>query len=142
VIRCVVVSRVCNLHGTGNETQHAVVLREVYTTTSSAAITVQQHRHAYISWLFSGCYSFILTTIVCACVPLRTVPCTFCRVLPPLTVLRVWDWLLLEGADVLIFVALAVLRFAEDAVLQVYIQYTILYCCTVCILPVSLHSSH
>jgi Rab-GTPase-TBC domain len=54
-------------------------------------------------------------------------PCAFCRVLPPLTVLRVWDWLLLEGADVLIFVALAVLRFAEDAVLQVY---TILHYCT------------
>lgn len=43
----------------------------------------------------------------------------FCRVLPPLTVLRVWDWLLLEGADVLIFVALAVLRFAEEDMLQV-----------------------
>ncbi|KAG5178153.1 rab-GTPase-TBC domain-containing protein, partial [Tribonema minus] len=43
----------------------------------------------------------------------------FCRVLPPRTVLRVWDWLLLEGADVLVFVALAVLRFAEEDVLQV-----------------------
>mmetsp|Transcript_17650 Transcript_17650/g.26143 ORF Transcript_17650/g.26143 Transcript_17650/m.26143 type:complete len:994 (-) Transcript_17650:301-3282(-) len=43
----------------------------------------------------------------------------FCRVLPPLTTLRVWDWLLLEGTDVLIFVALAVLKFAEDDILQV-----------------------
>jgi hypothetical protein len=42
----------------------------------------------------------------------------FCRLLPPLTVLRLWGWLLLEGADVLVWAALAVLRLAEDKLLM------------------------
>ncbi|CAM9229540.1 unnamed protein product [Discosporangium mesarthrocarpum] len=43
----------------------------------------------------------------------------FCRVLPPTAVLRVWDWLFLEGVEVLLYVALAVLRLAEDDLLAV-----------------------
>ncbi|CAM9836028.1 unnamed protein product [Chrysoparadoxa australica] len=42
----------------------------------------------------------------------------FCRLLPPLTVLRVWDWLFYEGSDIIIFVTLAVLRVAEQEMLQ------------------------
>ncbi|CAM9381041.1 unnamed protein product [Choristocarpus tenellus] len=43
----------------------------------------------------------------------------FCRVLPPIAVLRVWDWLFLDGVDVLMYVALAVLRLAEGDLLGV-----------------------
>ncbi len=42
----------------------------------------------------------------------------FCRLLPPLTVLRVWSWLLLEGSEVLVFTALAILQLVETSVLE------------------------
>ncbi len=42
----------------------------------------------------------------------------FCRLLPPLTVLRVWSWLFLEGSEVLVFTALAVLQLVETSILE------------------------
>ncbi|CAM9698483.1 unnamed protein product, partial [Ascophyllum nodosum] len=42
-----------------------------------------------------------------------------CRALPPTTVLRCWDLLFFEGGDILQYIVLAVLRFAEDDLLDV-----------------------
>ncbi len=42
----------------------------------------------------------------------------FCRLLPPLTVMRVWSLLLLEGSEVLVFTALAILQLVETSILE------------------------